>query len=153
MRLSEFIRSEMEAILAEWEAVPATLLPAAQMTSLSLRDHAQQILEAVALDVMTQQTPEAQEEKSKGQAPEPLNARETAAQTPAVLRARTAFDINQLAAEYRALRASVLRLWAAKCSPQPIHPGDVLRFNESIDQALAESISFFSKEVGRSRNL
>jgi hypothetical protein len=49
MRLAEFILSSMEAILAEWEAFAATLLPAATgMTQLALRDHAQPILEAVA---------------------------------------------------------------------------------------------------------
>jgi hypothetical protein len=70
----------------------------------------------------------------------------------AVLRARGGFDINQLAAEYRALRASVLRLWIDAGQPAP-HADDVIRFNEAIDQALAESISFFSVQVDRARNL
>jgi len=154
MRLSQFIRSEMEAILMEWEAFAASLSPAAaQMTSLALRNHAQQILEAVALDVETLQTSEAQAEKSKGRAPKAPDAGETAAQTHAMLRGPAGFDINQLGAEYRALRASVLQLWSAKCHSQPIHPEDVLRFNEAIDQALAESVSFFSLQAERNRNL
>ena len=71
MRLAEFIRHHMEAILTEWEAFAATLLPTTGgMTSLALRDHAQQILEAVARDLSTVQTREAQSEKSKGRAPE-----------------------------------------------------------------------------------
>ena len=154
MRIARFIHSNMEAILAEWDAFAATLTPAASaMTAQELRDHARQILQTITLDVSTPQTTEAQEEKSKGHAQVPLNAPDTAAQTHAVLRAHHTFDINQLAAEYRALRASVLRLWAADCSPEPIHPEDVLRFNEAIDQALAESISFFSRQVEHSRNL
>lgn len=41
MRLAEFIRHNVEAILADWEAFAATLLPAAaDLTSLALRDHA-----------------------------------------------------------------------------------------------------------------
>ena len=32
-------------------------------------------------------------------------------------------------------------------------PDDVIRFNEAIDQALAESISFFSVQVDQARNL
>ena len=112
MRLADFILRDMESILAQWEAFAATLLPAAaNMKSLALRDHAQQILEAVAKDLSTAQTREAQIEKSMGQAPKLVGAPETAAQTHALLRARAGFDINQLAAEYRALRASVLRLW------------------------------------------
>ena len=43
-----------------------------------------------------------------GRAPVVIDARETAAHTHALLRAKSGFDINQLAAEYRALRASVL---------------------------------------------
>jgi signal transduction histidine kinase len=154
MRIARFIHSNMEAILAEWDAFAATLTPAASaMTAQELRDHARQILQTIALDVSTPQTTEAQEEKSKGHVQVPLNAPDTAAQTHAVLRARHTFDINQLAAEYRALRASVLRLWAADCLPEPIHPEDVLRFNEAIDQALAESICFFSRQVEHSRDL
>src|SRR6185503_8211858 len=122
----------MEAILADWEAFAATLLPAAAgMTSLALRDHAQHILEAVAKDLTTNQTRETQSEKSKGRAPKVAGAPETAAQTHAVLRAQTGFDINQLVAEYRALRASVLRRWM---DAGPIdQPGmeDVIRFNEA----------------------
>lgn len=154
MRLAEFILQEMEAILAEWEAFAATMLPASGgMTMLALRDHAQQILEAVARDLDTPQTPEAQAEKSKGRAPRAADAPETAAQTHAVLRAQSGFDIIQLVAEYRALRASVLRLWI-DASPLD-QPGveDVIRFNEAIDQAVAESVGHFHALVERARNL
>ncbi|RQR49113.1 sensor histidine kinase [Burkholderia sp. Bp9125] len=154
MRLADFMVRNMEPILVQWEAFAATLLPAAKgMDSLGLRDHARQILEAVAKDIGTPQTREEQHEKSLGRAPTPLNAAETAAQTHAVLRARRGFNINQLAAEYRALRASVLRLWIDECQPSPPHMEDMLRFNEAIDQALAESIAFFSEQVEQARNL
>ena len=123
------------------------------MDSLALRDHAQQILEAVAKDLSTPQTKDAQAAKSLGLASAPFPARETAAQTHAILRARSGFDINQLAAEYRALRASVLRLWTDACQPEDPPLEDVIRFNEAIDQALAESISFFSAQVDQARNL
>ncbi|PRX21155.1 signal transduction histidine kinase [Paraburkholderia sp. BL18I3N2] len=154
MRLSHFILDEMEAILVEWETFAATLLPAAQgMSSLELRDHARPILEAIARDLSTPQTRQAQLDKSRGLAPVLENAPETAAQTHAVLRARRGFDINQLCAEYRALRAVVLRLWQDKGGAQPLELDDVIRFNEAIDQALTESVSYFSSQVDRSRNL
>jgi signal transduction histidine kinase len=154
MRLAEFIRQDMEAILAEWEAFAATLLPAAVgMTSLALRDHAQYILEAIAKDLTTPQTREEQSEKSKGRAPKVPGAPETAAQTHAVLRAKSGFDINQLVAEYRALRASVLRLWIESCPLNPPEVEDVIRFNEAIDQAIAESVGHFHLQVERDRNL
>jgi signal transduction histidine kinase len=144
----------METILREWEAFAQTLFPAAShMTPLALRDHAEKIMEAVVADLSTPQSGEEQAEKSKGRAPVAHDAPETAAQTHAVLRAQSGLDINQLAAEYRALRASVLRLWEQN-SPTVLEEfGDVIRFNEAIDQALAESIKFFSMQVDQSRNL
>jgi signal transduction histidine kinase len=154
MRLAHFILRDMESILVEWEAFASTLLPAAaDMTGLALRNHAKQILQAVAKDLSTPQSKQAQMDKSWGRAPRSVEASETAAQTHAVLRARGGFDINQLASEYRALRASVLRLWTEACRPSDINLEDVIRFNEAIDQALAESVQFFSEQVGRARDL
>ena len=82
-----------------------------------------------------------------------VDAPETAAETHAVLRAKSGFDINQLVAEYRALRASVLRLWIDACQPDDPGLEDIVRFNEAIDQAIAESIGFFSAQVDQARNL
>jgi signal transduction histidine kinase len=154
MRLSLFISVRMEAIIAEWESFAATLLPAAHgMSPLELRDHGQQILEAIVRDLAATQTRQAQIDKSRGLAPVSVSAPETAAQTHAVLRARRGFDINQLCAEYRALRAAVLRLWLDEGEAEPSALEDIVRFNEAIDQALTESVSFFSSQVERSRNL
>lgn len=154
MRLADFIRHEMESILVEWEAFAATLLPAASgMDALALRDHAQQILEAIARDLETSQTDEAQADKSKGRAPAVEGATETAAQIHAVLRARAGFDINQLVAEYRALRATVLRLWMDQGPLDRRALDDVIRFNEAIDQAVAESVGHFHTTVEQHRNL
>ena len=144
----------MEAILVEWEAFATTLYPpTAKMTSLALRDHAEKILLAIVADLATPQTLDEQAQKSIGQAPIVQNAPETAAETHAVGRAQSGLDINQLAAEYRALRASVLRLWERNSPTGPEEFADVIRFNEGIDQALAESIKLFSMQVDQSRNL
>ena len=154
MRLADFILRQPEPILAQWEAFAASLVPAAAiMEPSALRDHAPEILRAVAKDLQTAQTREAQHEKSVGRAPAPINATETAAQTHALLRARSGFNIKQLTAEYRALRASVLRLWMDDCAPDTPHLDDIIRFDEAIDQALAESVDFFSAQVEQSRNL
>jgi signal transduction histidine kinase len=154
VRLGDFIVRDMERILAKWEAFAATRLPAAaSMASLELRDHAQQILEAIVADLSASQTREAQAAKSMGLAPAPFPARETAAQTHAVLRAKSGYDIQQLASEYRALRASVLSLWMDACLPADPPLDDVIRFNEAIDQALAESVGHFSAQVEQARNL
>ncbi len=154
MRLSEFILGHMEPILREWEAFAETLLPAA--TGLSreeLRDHARQILETIARDLTTFQSRLEQAEKSMGRAPVCVEAPETAAQTHAVVRARDGFDINQLVAEYRALRASVLRLWMDFAPLDRTGVEDMMRFNEAIDQAITESVGHFHLAVERYRNL
>jgi len=154
MRLAKFIALHMDEILAQWEAFAATLQPAARnMAPPALRDHAQQILQAVAKDISTPQTRDEQHEKSLGHAAKPIDAPETAAQTHALLRARSGFSVNQLAAEYRALRASVLRLWMDNHSAEDTNLEDMIRFNEAIDQAVAESVEFFNDQVEQARNL
>jgi signal transduction histidine kinase len=154
MRLADFILRDMEAILAAWEAFAAGQLPAARhMKPLALRDHAREILQAVSKDLSTLQSSEAQAAKSLGQAPIVNGAPETAAQTHGLLRAKSGFDIKQLAAEFRALRASVLRLWGEHSQPESTHLNDIIRFNEAIDQALAESVVFFSDQIDQARNL
>lgn len=151
MRLADFIDANMPAILAEWEVFASSLLPAAAgLDTAALRDHAEQILQAVAKDLRTSQTRAEQSAKSKGRAP---GAAETAAQTHAVLRATGGFTIRQLVAEYRALRASVLRLWGDAGAYGPDAMEDAGRFNEAIDQAIAESVDYFTSEVDRWRSV
>lgn len=153
MRLADFIRSDMENILADWEAFAAAQLPStASMGALELRDHAEAILKAVAKDIAQPQTPDEQAAKSKGQTPKLSGAAETAAQTHGLLRSRSGFDVNQMIAEYRALRASVLRRWAAAGGPAALDVQDVIRFNEAIDQAIAESIARFTLQTEQARN-
>jgi len=154
VRLANFILREIKPILAEWEAFAATRLPAAEkLTPLALRDHAEQILRAIAKDLDTTQTSSEQSAKSRGEVAKRIGAPETAAQTHGLLRAKSGFDINQMASEYRALRASVLRMWIDACAPQPPDADDIIRFNEAIDQALAESISYYSARTEQARDL
>jgi signal transduction histidine kinase len=152
MRLADFIDHEIRAIVSRWEEFAATLLPAAGgLDSLALRNHAEQILRAISADLRNPQTREEQEQKSRGQAL-PAMA-ETAAQTHAVLRATSGFSIRQLVSEYRTLRASVLRQYFDLAEMNVRELEDIGRFNEAIDQAIAESVDFFSAEVDRWRNI
>lgn len=152
MRLAQFITENLEEILAEWEAFAASLLAQGQvMTSLALRDHATQILQAVAHDMESDQSELQQAYKSKGFVAIAPAAR-TAAMTHGALRHLAGFDLRQLAAEFRALRASVLRLWLKRGGDNGTAFYQMTRFNEAIDQALAESIANYSDEVARSRD-
>jgi signal transduction histidine kinase len=152
MRLSRFLTEHLEDILVEWEAFATSLLPPGHtMTSLALRDHASEILRAVALDIETDQTELEQAYKSKGFV-QIAAATRTAAMTHGALRHLAGFDLRQLAAEFRALRASVLHLWLKLGVEDETTFYQVTRFNEAIDQALAESIGNYSDEVARSRD-
>jgi signal transduction histidine kinase len=74
----------------------------------------------------------------------------SAAGTHALHRAHSGYSISNLVSEYRALRASVLRLWA-DAPEQAAAPEEITRFNEAIDEAIAESVSHFTAEVERWR--
>jgi signal transduction histidine kinase len=152
MQLSQFIEQNIETIVTEWEAFArATMEPAQTMSRLALRDHASQILLAIAKDLRQPQTEHERHLKSQGLAKP--DASETSAATHGVLRQLVGFDLVQLAAEYRAVRATVLRLW--KQVPKVIDANvveDVARFNEAVDQALAESIASYSERVAHSRD-
>ena len=72
----------------------------------------------------------------------------TAAQEHGAGRAGSGFTVGQMVAEFRALRASVTRLWLAEeIDAARTDLTDLIRFNEAIDQAIAESVSRFSQAV------
>lgn len=156
MRLADFIERRLDEILAQWESFAATRLPASsRMEALALRDHAPQILHAIAADLRTPQTAAEQLAKAHGLTPILEGAPHTAAEAHGTLRAQSGFSITQVVSEYRALRASVLRLWTQADGSTDLAAAaqDVMRFNEAIDQAIAESVDFYSQEIDRGRHL
>jgi len=154
MRLDHFIHDCMDDILAEWEDFAQTLTPAAgQMSKLALRDHARQILTAIAADIGTSQNAAQQEAKSQGLAPDSA-AGQSAASIHGALRQASDFSLLQLSAEFRALRATVLRLWLPKVAQMDAGAvQNMIRFNEAIDQALAESVVTYSARADHTREL
>jgi signal transduction histidine kinase len=156
MGLAAFIRSKEEAIVAEWEAFAQTYLPsAAHMDRSALRDHIIGLLRFIAQDLETSQTERERSEKAKGQGPKEGGANDSAAETHADLRFTGGFDTVEMISEFRALRASVIKLWRAEWSKSEtvdILP-DLLRFNEAIDQVMTESLSRFTDKVNRSGSL
>ncbi len=153
MRLSKFILTNMEAILQEWEDFAKTIHASIhRMTAKELRDHAEAMLKDVAADLETYQARQEGIDKSQGLAPQVPE--DTAAETHAVDRLASGFTIEQLTSEYRALRASVLRLWQDEI--KDITSGeikDMVRFNEAIDQSLAEAVARYSEMHRDSQNL
>ena len=153
MRLGDFIVANREPILADWEAFARTCAPASgTMDIAALRDHADAMLTVIAADLATPQGRRAQAEKSKGQARAPDPAAPTAAGEHGAGRAASGFTVPQTVAEYRALRASVIRLWTkAAGALAAAEVEDLTRFNEAIDQALAESVLRYDQGVEQAK--
>lgn len=151
--LSAFIRQHNEQILHEWEAFARALPPAgASMDVAALRDHAHAMLDVIAADLDTPQTARRQAEKAKGLEDVAEGAKRSAAAEHGSGRAARGFTVVQMVAEFRALRASVVRLWTAQ--RQTLGAAEVeelIRFNEAIDQAVAESLARYSRDIDATR--
>jgi len=154
MEFSSFIRNNLEAVVAEWETFARTLVVPRRMSSLALRDHCREILLGVADDMEVRETIKERAAKSKGWA-ESADLDETAATLHGELRQLSGFDLVQLVAEFRALRASVLALWQRSVGPGAAAAAfeENIRFNEAIDKALAESVRSYSSNVDSSRDM
>ena len=153
MKLSHFITTHLENILLEWDIFARSLFPVSPPPPPHvLRDHAREILQEIVADLGRHQTAEQQKEKSEGQNLENIDKKSPAA-IHGTLRQASGFTLTQLTAEYRALRATVFRLWVPH-----IHDGthessaDMMRFNEALDQALAESVVTYSENADRTRD-
>ncbi|HEY5850229.1 MAG TPA: sensor histidine kinase [Lysobacter sp.] len=147
MRLADFIEINALSIVDGAEAFAATQAPLGiHLDTAALRDHIPEILQAVVLDLRTFQGAEAQQVKSEGRAVR-LAGPPSAARSHGRLRAKGGFNVDQMVAEYRALRAAVLRLWFADHPLTHDAVEDIVRFNEAIDQAVAESVADFSTEA------
>jgi signal transduction histidine kinase len=153
VRLSDFILENMEPILQAWEDFARTIEPPAlTMDDIDLRDHAKLMLTVIAADLKTPQTKLEQSEKSKGNAPR--DKEETSAETHAEARLLSGYSVEQLVSEYRALRSSVLHLWTSQAAGgRTTDMEDMTRFNEAIDQALAESVARYAHLVRQSENM
>src|SRR5688572_12016136 len=149
MRLSRFIAANHDSILAEWEAFARTVLPAAaKMDVEALRDHAAEMLKAIVQDMDSFQGAEEQGAKSKGERPDNAPAVTRVGREHAKARFADLFSQNQLVSEYRALRASVIKLWTDQVGVADRAALDELtRFNEAIDQSLTEAIAAFASSV------
>jgi signal transduction histidine kinase len=153
MRLADFILENLDQILQSWEDFASTITPAAtNMNSVELRDHAEQMLRTIAEDLRMSQTAEESVRKSKGSGAR--GAEDTAAELHALTRLTSGFTIEQMVSEYRALRASVLLLWSQRIKQGvEFELEEMTRFNEAIDQSLAESVVRFAKSVSESQQI
>lgn len=147
MDLQSFIVGNIEPLIEDWVSFARTLPGCSELPTEVLRDHAKAMLEAIAADIPLAQTAAQQLAKSQGLAPR-LSALETGAEVHGADRFARGFGLAELVAEFRALRASVLRQWTAKRGAASVEMLEqLMRFNEGIDQAIAESVARFVTET------
>ena len=152
MRLSPFIREHITAILEDWIGFARSLPSASRFDEATLRDHAAGILHTIAADLECPQDAQHQDAKSRGMAPRAIVVSE--AHQHGAERLLDGFTVNDAVAEFRALRASVLRHWTEAHKDTDV--SDIIeltRFNEAIDQAITESLEGFSVDKERSEGL
>lgn len=151
MRIATFLEVARDPILEAAVAFAKTIPALSGTEERALRDHLPHVLEAVSADLRTSQTRTEEIVKSHGEAPESLS--QTSAQIHGLMRAQSGITIEQLVAEFRALRSSVLRLWGDSYAPEAGTIEDIARFNEAIDQAVAESVQTYAHERERWRQI
>jgi len=152
MGLAQFILDNIEPILTEWEAFAKSMPPGQEMNSAALRDDAERMLRFVAADMDATQSEGQRAVKGRGE--QAAGSDESAANAHGRLRLAQEFDLAQMVSEFRALRASVIRLWSAQPGATPSAlSSELIRFNEAIDQILAESVSRYRADMDRAREL
>ena len=143
MSLKTFIRNDQEEIIREFSAFAKTLMPSdAVMSEQDLRDHAAEILTAVTKDMGISQTASEQVRKSQGQ-----GTAQTMAESGALHaddRILHGYSSRNVLAEFRALRASVLKLYE---NSGQIDLSEVRRFNEAVDEALTASMDRYANQT------
>ena len=155
VRLADFIRGNTGPIVEAWVAFARTRAPARDgMTRLALQDHIVELLTFIAHDLESPQTDHEQAEKSQGRGDVEGEFTRSAAEIHASLRLADGFNIDQMVSEYRALRASVVKQWtAANPALTATDLDDMTRFNEAVDQAMAESVAEYTKMINHSRDM
>lgn len=143
LRICQFIRQNLGNITDEW-MVFARNLTDLPLSDLQLRDHIHQILFFIADDVEVPQSMQQQIDKSHGKG---RPHKDSAGSIHGSLRYDVGFNLVQMVMEYRALRASITKLWiASRIVLRDSDLDDLVRFNESIDQLLADSVTFFMEK-------
>jgi signal transduction histidine kinase/ActR/RegA family two-component response regulator len=155
VRLADFILANTEPILVEWESFARSIWPkGVRADPADVRDEAEGILRATAADMQSGQTGAQQAEKSKGasRAWDAGGGLTQASSSHGIGRVASGFELWAVIAEYRALRASVLRLWRESGpAPDLRDVDDVTRFNEAIDQSLTHAVRSYVDQAERDR--
>ena len=143
MQLSDFIVEAIDDILASWVVFIRRTVPiAVDLEDATLQEDPQAILAGMARAVAGDSDPGV------------LEALGQIASVHAANRLAQGFTLDQMAAEYRAVRSDVIRRWTAglrdfsRCAHE-----EQIRFNDVLDHALAASTAHYAMRLERARDL
>ena len=139
MKLAQFIRSDIERILEEWEASARKMPSAHGLDREALRDHARSILGDIAAYVERDPA----ECDPTGPDPAMQDRTDTHASHHGAVRLAQGFTVNDAVAEFRALRTAVLMLWTDRGGCLDAAE-EITRFNQAVDQAVTDSLARYS---------
>jgi signal transduction histidine kinase len=144
----------MEEILTSWEDFARRFWQGPLPGSVRLRNDAELMIRSIVADMETSQNLKQQQEKSEGSAVGDPSGMNAAAMGHALARVEDGFDVARMVAEFRALRATIGRLWWKSVpAPHPEQLDDMERFNEALDQLVAASVQAFTEKLDRNRRL
>ena len=150
MSLGTFLASHTDEILREWETAAKAVAPPHAMSREALRDHWAEILKAIVEDMG--------KTSALGQADpvgHPATALRTAASEHGARRQQENFELDELVAEFRAMRSTVLNAWqrSQETAGRALSVTETTQFSEALDRALAQSIDRHLKDRARVRDL
>jgi len=143
-----------DALIDDWVAYALALNEGrSKLSQADLRNSAPGILAALAANMGQSQSKKQAVEKSHGVKRQSDQSFDQVCQAHARDRLAQGFSLNDIIAEFRALRASVVRRWRAHPDFTAHDIDDLQRFHEAIDQALTESVKEYSARAERARAL
>ncbi|WP_426143368.1 histidine kinase dimerization/phospho-acceptor domain-containing protein [Pseudomonas sp. DWP3-1-2] len=148
--MSDFILENLEPILEQWSSFASKTAQRKGLESIESRDHAEKMLRSVAADSATVKTIDERSSTSGDTALTQYDG--TASNIHAGTGPVADSAIHQIVSQYSILRMSVMMKWLQRIeSETDLEDEYMVRFNESVDQALAQSLVSHSHAVENAR--
>jgi signal transduction histidine kinase len=151
MRLASWLRRNKDLLVQAWAAHASTLPAGHGLARQQLEDSAADLLVLIADELKANGLRGRRKVVSRQRYDVPsLTA---IARNHATNRLAFGFTVDQMASEYRTLRATVMQGWMADLETPDVDLSSLLRFHELIDQAWFESSAWYGERVSNALEL